>query len=62
MKLTGICEGLFPSESGLAKEQIRPPYKKATVTAVRLDDVLTSSTDGDVGVKWGWNVGDDWGE
>lgn len=62
MKLTGICEGLFPSENSRAKEQIRPPYKKATVTAVRLDDVLTSSTDGDVGVKWGWNVGDEWGE
>lgn len=62
MKLTGICEGLFPSENSRAKEQIRLSYKKATVTAVRLDDVLTSSTDGDVGVKWGWNVGDEWGE
>ena len=62
MKLTEIFERQFSCENSLAKEQIRPPYKKATVTAVRLDDVLTSSTDGDVGVNWGWNVGDDWGE
>lgn len=61
MKLTGICKGLFSSENNCAKEQIRPPYKKATVTAVRLDDVLTSSADG-VGVKWDWTVGDEWGE
>ena len=61
MKLTGICKGLFSSDNNRANEQIRLPYKKATVTAVRLDDVLTSSADG-VGVKWGWTVGDEWGE
>lgn len=61
MKLTGICKGLFSSENNCANEQICLPYKKATVTAVRLDDVLTSSADG-VGVKWGWTVGDEWGE
>lgn len=41
MKLTSICKGLFSSENSRANEQIRLPYKKATVTAVRLDDVLT---------------------